>query len=107
MSLIELISTPFATASSNLVLFVDGNIDQVPDLLFEGARLGGIGAAMYTAYRVTNRAQTDAVAIYKTAAADADARLNLERQQWQAERIELLQQLAELRRQARSSPQPE
>ena len=55
--------------------------------------LGLLGAAMWAAHRVSKRSFSDAVALYKAAAADADARLEAERQAWQTEKAALLAQI--------------
>ena len=74
-------------------------VDQFGGWVADGSKLGVIAGGMVLAYRIASRAQQDAVVLYKEAAADADARLDKERADWERERAQLYEQLAQLRKQ--------
>lgn len=65
-------------------------------LLTEGTSAGVIGLAVIAAWRLTKRAHTDAIEIYKQASADATMRLDSERDAWADEKASLIRRIAEL-----------
>lgn len=73
-----------------------------PESLEQVAALSILPGAMLVAYRLSLRSHSAAIAIYKAAAADADARLSHERKQWVEERAMLESWIRELHAQLRS-----
>lgn len=88
------------TIAATAVVMVAADVaESVGGWAADGSKIGVIGAGMAFAYKITAKANADAVIRYKEAAADADARLDKERADWERERAQLYEQLAQLRKQ--------
>lgn len=70
--------------------------DTVGVWVSDGSKLGVIGIGMVLAYRITSKAQRDAVAVYRESARDADERLDKERADWARREAALVAQLERL-----------
>ena len=84
-------------AATAVVIAAADVAESVGGWVSDGSKVGVIGAGMAIAYRITARANADAVSLYKEAAADADARLDKERKDWERERAQLYDELARMR----------
>lgn len=86
-----------AIASTAVVMVAADVAESVGGWVADGSKVGVIGAGMAIAYKITAKANADAVILYKEAAADADARLDKERKDWERERAQLYDELARMR----------
>lgn len=72
------------------------NLDSLGSYATDAVQLGVLGTGMLAAYRVATKASADAIAVYRSAAADSTSRLEAERHNWQEERRALLDENARL-----------
>ena len=68
-------------------------VEDVSSLALDVFRYGGLGGSMFLAYRLTTNASKDATATAKTIAHEANERLKVEREYWQARESALLAQI--------------
>ena len=87
----------YSLATYTAVYVATEMVDQVGGWAADGSKLGVLAGGMVLAYRIAAKAQRDAVVLYKEAAADADARLDKERKDWERERAQLYDELARMR----------